>query len=106
MSNSKIASQKTNPFEKSAIRRGSHTIGIGCLKCMSFLNPYWESAQNFVLTDVSKWYPTIFFVKIFRISIMAKLSRTGTNFSVFLNAVASVRIRAASIIVKTSFLSM
>ncbi len=55
MSNSKIASQRKSPFEKSAIRSGSHAIGIGCLKCISFLNPYWESVQNFVLTDVSKW---------------------------------------------------
>ncbi len=34
---------------------------------------------------------------------MVKLSKAGKNISVFLNAVASARIRAARIIVKSSF---
>ena len=39
ISNSSIANQRTNPFEKRAIRRGSHAIGTGALKCISFLMP-------------------------------------------------------------------
>jgi len=75
MSNSSIASQRRNPFEKSATRSGSHAIGIGALKCASFLKPNWYHVQNFVVTCVSKWWPMIFFVRIFMVKIIKKLRK-------------------------------
>jgi len=65
MSNSRIPSQRKYPFVNRATSRGSHTIGIGALKCMSCLSPNCCHVQNFVFTDVSKWNPTIFFTIMF-----------------------------------------
>lgn len=72
MSNSKTASHNMKPFENSARRRGSHAIGIGDLKCMSFLIPNWYHVQNFVFTAVSKWKPIIFFARTFTQIIIKK----------------------------------
>lgn len=106
MSNSRIPSQKKKPLENSAITRGSQAIGRACLNLKSFLKPYCFRVQNFVLTAVSKWNPTIFFARTFTHIIIKKDSRVGKKIELSLKATVRDRIRVAIIMVAASDLSM
>lgn len=87
-------------------RSGSHAIGIGFLKCMSFLNPNCCHVQNFVLTSVSKWKPMIFFARTFIEIMIRKEIREDRKIGVSLNATVKARIIVARRIVTVSFISI
>ena len=52
VSNSNMPNHRKPPLDNNVKSSGSHAIGNGLPRCMSFLSPYWYRLQNFVLISI------------------------------------------------------